>query len=401
MQLPRNEVGISDILAYRECPQRFAYGMRRHVDLPDRFAVFEGERDEGQESETYPTAYGSAVHDAIQFLEENPGATNDEAIDHAWPQYQSWLEPDDQERMSNDLDTYRRRTVLGYRLVGAELEIRTPLFRLDDGTVIYFRGRIDSLYQHMQNGAVFLSRDYKSSRWPKSEKDVHNDLQQWSYNWLIHEVYPECTDLTQIYDQLRYGEIPTRKTPHQREQIKQWLIRQVKSILSDDALKPRQNEWCPYCPLVLDCRVTHLSADFWKNRLAAIAPEKKVSRKIVVGLTEEHTGLEIYTELLPKIKTSMKTMERFVKAVEGVLKELPQDRRDALGFTLSNPRRIDTWGPSELRAAHELVGDDLFQLVSLSKASLERFYGDDEDSPRAAIEGLAYKVESAPWVKKK
>lgn len=401
MKLPRNEVGISDIISYRNCPQRMAYGMRRHVPLPERFALYKGEKDEPPDQHSYATAYGTAVHSAIEFLEKNNGATNQEAIDHAWPEFSHWLEPDDQERMDHDLDTFRRRTMLGYRLVGAELELRVPLYTREDGTTVFFRARIDALYQHMQNSSVFLTRDYKSGRWPMKEEDVHSDLQQWSYNWVIHEFYPECEELTQIYDQLRYGEIPTRKSPKQRRTIKEWLIRQVKIILGDDLMKPRQNEWCPYCSLVTDCRVTHLSADFWKNRLAAIAPEKKVGRKIVVGLTEEHTGMEIYTELLPKIKLTMKQMERFVAAVEGALKEMPQDRRDALGFKLTKGRRLDKWGASELRQAYAILGDDFFQVAGISKAALERFYGDDEDSPRAAVEALAFKEESAPSVKAK
>lgn len=393
MELPSNEVGISDILAYRDCPQRFAYGMRRHAELPERFALFGGEHDEGPESETYPTAYGSAVHDAIRLIEER-GVTDDEAIDAVWPDYHSWLEPDDIDRMQRDLTTFRSRTVLGYRLIGAELEMRMPLYTRPDGTVMYFRGRVDALYQHMQNPGVFLSRDYKSGRMRKSEADVHKDIQQWSYNLLIHYYFPECQSLTQIYDQLRYGEVSTHKSPVQRQQIQRWLVNQVKAILGDDKLKPRQNQWCAYCALVLDCRVTHLSADYWKNRLAALAPEKKVGRKIVVGLTDEHAGFEVYTELLPKIKQSAKVMDRFITAVEAALKAMPAERREEFGYRLGKPRRTTTWGASELRAVHELVGDDFYQLAGISKAALERFYGEDE--ARERIEALAHKVESDP-----
>ncbi len=398
MQLPSNEVGISDILAFRECPQRFAFGMRRHVELPDRFATYAGETDEAPESETYPTAYGSAIHDAIRVVEQRD-VTDDEAIDAIWPDYQSWLEPGDIDRLRHDLETFHGRTTMGYRLVGAELEMRMPLYTRDDGTVMHFRGRVDALYQHIQNPGVFLSRDFKSSRWRKTEAEVHSDIQQWAYNLLVHEFFPECVTLTQIYDQLRYGEVPTHKSPAQREQIRQWLVKQVKAILGDDKLKPKQNQWCPYCPLVLDCRITHLSADFWKNRIAALAPEKKVGRKIVVNLTDEHAGFEIYADLLPKIKSSMKMQERFVAAVEEALKLMPQPDREELGFTLGNPRKIDTWGPQELRQAHQIVGDDFYQLVSLSKSALERFYGDEEGGARGEVEALAYKVQGNPLLK--
>lgn len=387
MQLPGNAVGPSDIIAYRECPQRFAHGMLRHTELPERFSLYEGEDAEAPDSESYPTAYGSAIHDAIRTVEET-GCSDDEAIDCVWPDYSSWLEPDDIDRMKEDLATYRTRTMLGYRLIGAELEMKMPLYRREDGEIMYLRGRVDVLYQHIQNPTLFVSRDYKSGRMKKSDPEIHKDIQQWLYNALIHYTYPECVNLTQLYDQLRYGETPTHKSESQRRQIIQWAIKQVKAMLGDDHLKPRQNAWCPYCPLVLDCRVTHLSGDYWKNRLAALAPEKKVGRKIVVNLTEEHAGFSIYTDLLPRIKASMKMQERFVAAVEAALKEMPAERREEFGYTLGNPRRTDKWDGSALRSVHKMLGDDFYQVVGLTKASLERMYGKDSDV-KTRIEELA------------
>ncbi len=393
MDLPGDSVGPSDIIAYRECAQRFAFGMRRHSTLPDRFSIFEGESAEAPDSESYPTAYGSCVHDAIRVVEETQ-CTDEEAIDRVWPDYQAWLEPDDGDRLKRDLETYRTRTVLGYRLIGAELEMRVPLFT-HEGRIIYLRGRVDVLYQHMQNPGVFLSRDYKSGRVKKGEPEIHRDIQQWLYNLLIHEFFPECVTLTQMYDQLRYGETPTYKSAQQRRQIREFAIHQVKAILADQTLKPKQNQWCQHCPLVMDCRVTHLSADYWKNRLAVLAPEKKVGRKIVVQLTEDAMGFDIYMDLLPRIKSSAKAMERFVKEVEAVLRLMPQSQREAYGYALGKPRETDRWGPSELRQVHALLGDDFYHLIGLTKASLERMYGKDSDR-MAVIQGLAFKEEGNP-----
>jgi hypothetical protein len=112
--------------------------------------------------------------------------------------------------------------VLGYRLVSAEVDMRVPLFKLtDDGEWIYFRFKIDALYQSLQNPGLFLMRDYKSSRWPKPIEEIHNDLQQWSYNFGVHEMFPECETLVQIYDQLRFGEVDDapedRRGPRQHQ----------------------------------------------------------------------------------------------------------------------------------------------------------------------------------------
>lgn len=395
MKLPNNEIGISDILAYRACPQNFAFGMRRHVPLPERFQIEPGEKDEPPEAHSYATAYGQCVHLAIQIVEET-ACSDDDAIEEAWAQFQHYLEPDDIPRLHADLETWHHRRVDGFRLIAAELEFRIPLFKWENEW-IFFRGRIDVLYQHLKNPYYFFSRDYKSSRWPKSEAEVHKDIQQWAYNFAIHEEFPECQTLIQIYDQLRFGEIPTRKTPEQRTMIRDWLILQIKAILRDEVLKPTMNDMCHFCPLVVDCRVTHRATDYWKNRLAALAPEKKVGRKIVAQLTEG-IGFEEYTEVLGKVKTVSKVMERYVAAVEGALKEMPMDERESLGYELSRPRRLDKWDADAKRQMFAELGDDFFHIVRLTKTDINAFFG--EGSAQAErILSLAHKEETAPSLK--
>jgi hypothetical protein len=391
LKLPNNEIGISDILAYRACAQQFAFGMRRWTPLPERFQIFPGERDEPHEAESYATAYGSCVHLAIQIVDETD-CIDDDAIEQAWAKYQHWLEPDDLPRLFSDLATWHERRVEGFRLVGAELEFRIPLFKWE-GEWIYFRGKIDAVYQHLVNSGYFFTRDYKSSRWPKSEAEVHADIQQWAYNFAVHEEFPECETLIQIYDQLRFGEIPTRKSAKQRETIKAWLILQIKAILRDEILKPTMNDMCHFCPLVTDCRVTHRATDYWKNRIAALAPEKKVGRKIVVQLTEG-IGFEEYTEVLGKVKTVSKMFERYIKAVEGALKEMPKEEREALGYELGNPRKLDEWSADAKRRIFAELGDDFFQVVRITKTDLASFFGEGTDQYERIV-SMATKKETA------
>jgi hypothetical protein len=393
--LPNNEVGISDILDYRECPQRFGFSMRRHLPMPERFQIEEGETAEAPESESYASSYGSAAHDAIEIVEKTQ-CSNKEAIDQVWPRYQHWLEPADADRMDADLDTYRSRSDVGYRLIGTEVEMRAPLF-VYEGEMIYFRGRIDVLYQHLQNGAVFLSRDYKSSRFPKSEAEVHADLQQWAYNWLTHETYPECQSLTQMYDQLRYGDIPTRKSEQQRVQIKSWLIRQVTTVLNDRHFKPKQNQWCYTCPLKMDCRVTHMSTEWWQQRLLALAPQEKEGRKTVVRLDTEG-DFSKYTKILPQAKDAVKVLERYVEAVEAVLKEMPESQRNELGFTLGKPRQRDVWAADAISRVMEIAGPDFPHVAGITKKAIEDMWGLESDTAQRVL-ALATKKQDAPSVK--
>jgi hypothetical protein len=398
LQLPNNEIGISDILNYRQCPQQFAFGMRRHVELPERFALYPGERDEPPEHEGYASAYGHCVHDAVQMIEET-GCADEFAIQETWKKHNHFLEPDDLERLKTDIATYHGRRVTGFRLIGAELELRVPLF-VHRGVQIYFRCRIDTLYQHLQNPGYFYSRDYKSSRFPKSEEEVHKDIQQWSYNMAVHEVYPECQTLVQVYDQFRYGAIPTRKTAAQRQTIKEWLILQVTAILEDDTLAPKRNDMCHWCPIMMDCRETHRSADYWINRLGALAPTKKEGRKLVMQLQPEVFGYETYTEMLPKVKDAMKVMERFVKTVEGDLKEMDEPTRAEHGYELGKPRRVDVWDAAAKRELYAELGDDFFQVVSFSKTEVEAFFGKGSREAEA-IFARAEKKEHAPSLKRR
>jgi hypothetical protein len=190
MKLPRNEVGISDVIAYRECAQRMSWGMRRHMELPERFAAFEGERDEPPESNNWTNAYGSCAHEALARIEEHD-ASDDEAIDYAWGLYGRYLDPEDLELLREDLERFRDRgQPQGYRVIAVEQDMRVPLF-VHNGEQIYFRFKVDALYQHLQNDGLFLSRDYKATKWPKSRKQIEEDLQQWAYNFGLHERFPE------------------------------------------------------------------------------------------------------------------------------------------------------------------------------------------------------------------
>lgn len=384
MELPFDSIGISDILDYRECPQRFAFKMRRHAPLPERFALFDGEKDEPPEAIDWTNAYGSAIHHAISLVEN--GMSDEQAIQEAWNEYGPYLDTEHLTLLREDLETWHTRTQLGWRVIATEQDMKVPLF-VYKGRQIYFRFKCDALYQHMQRPDLFLSRDYKSSAHRKSADEVQNDIQQWAYNWGLHELFPEIGSLQQEYDQLRFGIEPTSKTPEQRQEIKRWLVTQVTSILEDMLLKPKQNQWCPYCPIVMDCRVTHLSADWWKSRLEAIAPEKKVGRKIMVELTDDSEGFAYYAEILPRVEVTLKQLKRFRDTVHEALAEMPSERRESLGYR-RREKKATQFSASALRRVHKLADDAFYQLVSLSKTRVQDFYGKkDQTADEILAEG--------------
>jgi PD-(D/E)XK nuclease superfamily len=381
MKLPDNAVGPTDIQQYRDCPRRFEFGMRRHTDA--------GEHPEAQGPST---AYGSAVHEAIAFAEAE-AATDDQAVQRAFDLYAKWLDPEDLERLRRDLDTYRARDYIGVRTVAVEQELRAPLFE-HDGQTIYLRTRIDRLYQRLDNQSVFIHVDYKSSRWPKSAQEVHEDRQLWLTNLIVHEVYPECVTLRQVYDQLNFGQLRTDKNDAQRALIREWATKQIIAILHDNELEAKKNEWCPWCPILESCSVVRALTHYAAAEIAVLAPEHKEGRRTVVDL--DPALYDEYVDQLENVGLARKILDRYDESVRGVLRKMPAHQRERYGYDVSNRSRT-SWPPEAMRAAHEVLGDEFYELASLSKAALER-----RGSPAASVVlDMAVREDGAPVVSKR
>lgn len=423
MRLPDNSIGITDMNQYRECARRFHFGMARHTE--------EGERPE---AESTNSAYGSAIHEALHAIET--GLTDDEAIQHAFDLYGKWLEPDDLERMKKDIATYHERDYLGVKTVAAEQDFKVPLMDwpcydcngsgkepvveavFDDSIepyeapqckecggsgviTIYYRFKVDRLYQRLDSPGDFLHIDYKSSKWPRTQAEVDNDTQMWSYNWAVHEIWPECERLEQVYDQLMYGPIYTRKSAEKRAAIKQWLQKQATAILKDEHLesdglmKPKFNKWCAYCEILPDCSVIPRLTDFAKSRI-------KVQREAIEGLDLGATlgadDFSRFVDLLDLAIDGKKTMESYEEVVKDVLRDLPTSVRDELGWRLSDRSRT-TWDPEGMRAAQQLLGDPFFDLISLAKKRLEE--AELSDDAKEAVMSLSTKRSSKPSLVRK
>lgn len=385
--MPSDSIGISDIQAWRECPRRMDFGMRRHT-----------EAGEHPEAATVSTAYGSAFHDIVEFIERKD-VFDDEAVQYGFDRHARWLEPDDLGRLRADLETYRKRDYLGVRTVAVEGEFRVPLLTWE-GRIIYFRFKVDRLYQSLTDDGLFISIDYKTSRWPRSEEEVHSDVQQWAYNWGLHEVFPEIRRLSQVYDQLRYGAIPTGKSDAQRAQVREWLVRQVTAILkdddrgADDLLQPKLNDWCAYCPIAESCKVVEVATDFALAKIAALAPEHKEGRRTVVDL--DPARMDEYVAKLDDVQRAKKVLERYESSVRDALLRMPQHRREGYGYE-RREKKLDRFGPGALRRMHERLGDAFYDAAGVSKTAIQRLQSDDD---REFLLGLAEKTSGAPYVQR-
>lgn len=344
MKLPDDSIGVTDVRSYRECPRRFEFGMRRHT-----------EAGEHPEATTTANAYGSAIHEAVAFAEQHE-ASDEQAIQAGFDQYAAWLEPEDLQRMKDDMATYRARDYTGVRTVAVEKELRAPLF-VHNGVQIFFRAKLDRVYQRLDNPSVFVHVDYKSSRHPMTDAEVHSDVQMWAYNWLIHEHWPECTTLVQVYDQLRFGAVPTRKSDEQRALIKEWLVAEVIAVLNDDVLAPKINDWCAWCAIAESCPAVKQATEWTAAKIAALGPAK------------DAPSLEPYVEMLTDVAQARKLLERYEESVRDVLKTMPDAKRAELGYEMRQ-RSATVWTPDSLRAVHDVLGDDFYNLVKVTKTAV-------------------------------
>lgn len=367
MDLPGNAVGISDIKDYRECPTRMELGMRRHTILPD------GSKDEPPEHRNWTNAYGSAVHDGINFIEVD-GLTNDEAVTRVWEEWGNFLDPEDIDLLREDFNTYRGGTPLGFRLVAAEAEYKVPLCVIG-GVQYYFRFRLDALYQSMTNPSLFFHRDYKSSKWRRTPAEVHKDVQMTSYNWGIFEMFPECETLLQNYEQLRFGNVPTSRNDDQRRQIKEFLIEMVVKIINDEKMEPKQNDFCRYCPLIMTCSVTERSVGYWKGTLAILAPMTKEGRKTKIDFGDESDEVDhLIKEILPRAIQTQKHLELFIDRAKDLIQKMPSEERERLGWR-TVARKSKTLDASGLARIHEVFGSVFYNMVKLTRRDVEAYFG--------------------------
>lgn len=363
-------IGISDIKDWRECPARFENNMRRHITLPD------GTSDEPPESRNWTNAYGSAIHDAISYV-ENKELTNRQAVEKAWLDWGPFLDPEDLALLHEDLDKYRGDTPLGMRLVAAEVDVKVPLF-VHDGVQIFFRFKIDALYQVIADPTVFFFRDYKSSKWPKSDKEVHEDWQMSAYDWGVHELYPELSRLVISYEQLRHGNIITSRNDKQREWIRDWLIENVKAIMADTEHRPKINDFCRWCPLLMECPETERATRYWRGTLAVLAPKTKVGRRTKLEFADEEAELEhLISDVLPRAIGARKHLEAFEKELKNKLEMMPSSERERLGWRTTD-RKTRSVPPEGLQRIHEAVGPIFYNLVSLTKKNVDLFIGKPE-----------------------
>ena len=393
MELPGDSIGISDVIGWRDCPRRFSYQMRRHTGNGTQ------SDDRTPEAGSWATAYGSAIHAAIHA--SDTGFDDDAAIQAAWDEWGRYLRPSDLDALREDLAVYHQRDFRNVRTVMNEEEFRVPLLK-HDGRQIYFRGKIDRLYERLDALGSFIHVDYKSSRWPKTDAEINEDEQLWAYNFGLYEWMPEINSLLQFYEQLHFGQLHTRKTDDQRRQMGDWLRANVLAILHDDdvqgdgLLRPKKNEWCAWCPILESCPIVLELTEFALIELELLAPTQKVGRKSQPFI--EADRIEEYMEALGQAKDAQAILKRFTDAMRDILLKMDEVDRATYGYKLQ-PRTQTKFTGAGLEQLHEMLGPDFFEVASVTKTALESFFQGDESGLQSAMDLAVQEAGSSAVVR--
>ena len=334
------------------------------------------------------TSYGSCIHDAIEASED--GMSDEAAIESAWATWGNVLEPGDLTLLKEDMKLYHERDPQNVRTVLSEGEISVPLTETPDGRPINFRGRIDRLYERLDRPGHFIHRDYKSSKWIKSQDEVDADQQMWSYNWALYEFFPEIQVLDQELDFLRGGIVPTSKTDEQREEIREWLAINARNYFAsregemepDGLPLPKMNTWCPWCPVLESCQIVPHLSDWALSTIQALRPPALKATEAGQHLTEvlvtTVTPIDEYLAQYDDVKTAIAVLKRYEESSRAVIRDLSEAERDRLGFEMRN--RSNSVIPVRARnALYEALGHDRFiELAGITQEKLKSAFPDKE-----------------------
>lgn len=150
------------------------------------------------------------------------------------------------------------------------------------------------------------------------------------------------------------------------------------------------------------CPVIGKLTDFSLARIAALQPDEAVlkqdrslSKKVKAG-TLDPARIDVYVTELEDAKRARQVLERFEGSVKDVLRDLPAERRGALGYELRG-RTNSVFTAQAAAALHGSLGDRFYEVVKITKTGLEHNIVEDPDLLSWAID-LAEKADGTPAV---
>lgn len=329
------------------------------------------ERTLPPEERSYPLNYGSYFHRILFLIEQ--GETPDDAL-------QSAIEPDVSLEMVAearvDLENYMVRGAPSdrYGTLAVESELSAVLYVDEVFGPISFRGFIDWIGVDLDLPNVLHVTDYKTNRFPPNEADLMGDIQMRGYHWLVWKNRARWSDSESVkiithYDAIKFREVSLQYTDQQIQDWETWAIAVARQILREEKFEPVINAGCSHCPIRRDCPA-YQSLPESADLLIAQRPEAL-------------DDLMVWRDRANAIRL---TLEKEVKAIDGKMKDVAMSSSDVVvpigGYTLEIvPNVVET---ADMRRLHTVLQDEFYDVISTSKAAIERLAGTDRPTLRTA-----------------
>jgi CRISPR/Cas system-associated exonuclease Cas4 (RecB family) len=358
----------------RGCPRLY---QRKYVD-----------RDIPPEPRNIPMAMGSALHAALEIMERDDKGPED-ALMEAWPASLSdavW---------SVALDMLLRYVDRGgpmtkYATLGHEITLQALLYVDEVYGPVYLLGILDWIGVDLDEQSVLHVVDYKSNAAPPSDEAVRRDTQMKGYDWLAAACWKQLMHsgnprIVVHLDALKYRDVEVRYTAAEREEWRDWAEAVARKILRDEEGKPHLNPGCTYCPVQHDCPK-------WLE-LPGLAKSLAMRRR-----AETPDGL--WAQRV-EFAAARKLLDDAVKAMDKRLEEELHAQGGSLRIGRELWQEDDAWTDRvDWRRLHEVLGDDVWRVVSTSKTAIERGLRHHEPSVRAAARACIERVMSGTKVTK-
>ena len=213
---------------------------------------FRYEDKKPQGGRTAPLAFGTAIHEALEFMHGEVSKSGEPPSDALYERTLNVFMDSATNNNLSDLDLFEEgRNMLISRLdnvdpeekvVGLELkfELETP-----NGTP--FLGSIDKLIELDPETVVII--DYKTSRTALTQEEADTDIQLSMYDLAVSMMYPQYKTIISALDYLRLTDVVTHRTAEQRKTFVSFLDSVYKNILATekDDVEANINTFCPWC----------------------------------------------------------------------------------------------------------------------------------------------------------
>lgn len=365
---------LVDQEAEQGCPRQYR---KRYVDHDPRMR---------EESDTL--SFGRVIHAALALM-ETASISPEDALRQAWDQR---LGPEWMAEAVEDLDGYLARASDRMSTVATEVDLYGLLYVDEVFGEVWFGGRLDRLEVDVNDPGTLHVRDYKTNRRPVARAAMKGDVQLKSYDWLVRQNWARLMGSTTSpsivvhLDLVKHYDLDWWYEAQEIEEWAAWCEAIARAILRDEAGDPMVGPGCAWCPVKDDCRAYRALPGQGRGML---------ERRQVTDLVRMVAWRDEAAETVRLLKAGIDDIDATIA-----------ERVDAEGGSAVVGASLFTREASEarkadLRRVHAVLGDQFYDLASVSLTKLDDLSRGDPQLRDALNACIAKEVTGTKITRKK